>query len=1057
MPIAGWAFGVVVGLFACRDDAATETGLHLVVNEVLAKNDAAWVDPDSAECPEYDDFVELYNPGDAIPSLAGWTLTDDDGGVFAFPAIPLGAGALLVVVADEDPDQGELHAPFGVSSDGETVSLVDPAGAEVDRVDVPALDGDVAWGRYGDGGERWRVQAIPTPGAPNESPPPDPCLVPQPGFDDHTVPCIATAAGFEALAETRAGLSVAKFDLLSFQDPSARHAVFLDNRFYALHDEWYLFRMLNGQPVEGEGQYEPFDGSFTTWDALEDWARSVDLASLFPTEFAWFTATGRLTSFRFYDLALGSIRVIGVGTLVHAPATADREELWAFELEYSDPIAYDDLVVYFELLTRHLGPEIAGDLRWLVRSPAQQVLADRMVAEDLPYADRVLGYDALTAAPGTVEVYHEGTVAGRVRVIHAGESLDDAQATDVLVLEQVPDLLPPCAALITAVPQTPLAHIALLAESRGIPNLHVAGLADDPEWDDWSRIGAHVAIRATAPDGFEVTAMTAAEYEEWTALQAATTPTLDPVDGSTAPWTVDLQTVSADALLTERKILGGKSAGFLVLLDVGTETPDDPVGITIRAYQAQVAQMGFVDTLLAAPEFAHPGDARGRYLVLEGRSAYDGRYPEPVDQAYAEDLFARYPAGDWVGDRARGDGVRGLFVDTPVDPAILGAITPALEAAFGGYAPDQGLRLRSSSNIEDVEGFVGAGLYESHTGYLQGDGDETIEAALQRVWGSYWGFEAFEERHTAGIPHENGAMGVLVHANFADDHELSNGVITFTRLPPTDPTGDAYEMVVNAQLGAISVTNPPVDACRLILPEVAVVRGDASATRIERLQASTELPDGAVLDDAELRTLFDLTRPVVDRWLEVENAALAPALDRSTLTLDLEFREVDGGWPVTVGGPDRGQRLVLKQARSLEPSAAGLPDEVTDAPFPRDLLARARTVTAVTCRSASHTAVAIEATTDPALRPDLGYATVPFTASLTVDGAVYDHLDWDSAVHGADPWSLTVTLPAGDPDQIAIVDGTLRIDQDVEPLDGPCTTETLWASPDTYLDDLLDR
>ena len=60
--------------------------------------------------------------------------------------------------------------------------------------------------------------------------------------------------------------------------------------------------------------------------------------------------------------------------------------------------------------------------------------------------------------------------------------------------------------------------------------------------------------------------------------------------------------------------------------------------------------------------------------------------------------------------------------------------------AYGDYAVETALRFRSSSSVEDIEGFNGAGLYTSYTGYLHPellkdvkDHDATIERALLRV------------------------------------------------------------------------------------------------------------------------------------------------------------------------------------------------------------------------------------------------------------------------------------------------------------------------------------
>jgi hypothetical protein len=1027
----------------------------VVVNEVLAKNDRAWVDPDGpagdeGTCPEHDDFVELVNRGPLPIAVGGYTLADESGEVLVLPPALLAPGEHLVIVADEQPEQGPLHAPFGVSAEGEALTLFDARGQRLDQVDVPPLEPDQSWGRYGDGGSTWRIQAAPSPGAANEAPPADPCALPIPGrFDDHTVPCIGTREAFFALADERAGTSVVKFDLLPFLDDQARHALFLDTRFYALHDEWYLFRMLNGQPVEVEHLYEPYDGDFATIREIYDWAETVDLEAMFDRDFLWRTPSGRITSFRYYDLALGEPRAIGVGTLIHVAAAEDRPERWAFELEYADDIRHDELVTFFESLEGALAPDIGQQLRWLVRSPVQEALAVEMEGGGLRYSDRLLRYHELSA-PGAVDVFNEGTAAGRVRVLEPGAPLGDARPDDVLVLSEIPDELPPCAALITAVPQTPLAHIALLARSRGIPNLHVAGLADDPQWNQWSRVGAKVAIRATAPDGFDFVALSEADYQTWVGLQAGVVPAIEPVDGALQPWAVDPEGVDPADVPALRPVLGGKSAGYALLAAAGVPRPDAALALTVRAYQRQVEAMDFLG-ILADPVFASAGDPRGRWLVLEGQAGYGDRFPEPADAVYAEDFLAAHPS-DAVGDLARSGGLRARFEGEAMVPEVLAALMPAIEARFAAYAPEQGLRFRSSSSVEDVEGFVGAGLYTSETGYLDPDGagepGETIERALMAVFGSYWGFEAFEERHAVGIAHEAGAMGVLVHAAFQDELEEANGVMAATRLPD-----GGTEVEVNAQAGAISVANPPTDGCVPVLPEVAVVRSGPGGPTIERLQASTERPDGEVLSDEVLLALLDHGTAVLDLWLDVENVAVPAAWARSALTLDLELRVVAEGWPVRADGVAAPGRLVLKQARSLEPSAAGLPEEVREAPFPRDVLGRARWVTEVSCRSASHALVAVEALTDPRSPPDLGYAEVPFTASLEVDGAVYDHLAWGEGIAHPrlDPWEIEVGLS----EPVAVVDGVLWVGDEGEPLTEPCVATTLWASPDTFLDDLL--
>lgn len=1058
---------LLLGALGCRPESP------VVINEVLSANGGAWADPDGdAACPEHDDFVELFNRSRSPVDLAGFTLSDDPARPdrWALPDVTIDAGGYLLVVADGAPTQGPLHASFSVAADGETLGLYD-GGRLRDEVVVPALAADEAWGRYGDGEATWRAQPAPSPGAANEAPPDDPCLAAPDGFDDHTRPCVSTLEGFLALAETRNGLSVVKSDILSFQDPTRRHVVLLDSRFYDLHDEWYWFRMLNGQPVEGESRFPPFEGEFATIDEIYAWARSVDLATLFPSFFLRFTSTDRLYSDAYYDLALGEPRIIGVSTLIHAPATATRDEVWAFELEASDNADAFEIGVFFDVLEDALPADVAPKLKWLVRSSGQEVVADEIEASGGPLSARVLRYDALTAT-GEVEVYRGGTVAGTVRTVRAGEpGLEDSQPTDILIVEEIPDFLPPCAALITAVPQTPLAHVALLAESRGIPNLYVAGILDDPRWQSWARSRTPVALRALGDD-LDARALSSADYAAWRAASQPAPVAVADVDWATAPWTVDPTAIPLVDMPAWRPILGGKSAGYIGLAAAGVDHPDHPLAITGRAFVVQMATLPVIAQVLALPEFARPGDPRLRFLVLEGQAAFDRRYAERVDAVARDAFLARFASGTTIGDLARGGGLRGRVADAPLGPVVQAAVGGAIAARFADFAPTQGLRLRSSSTVEDLEGFVGAGLYESDTAYVDPDAaghpDRTVARALGQVWGSYWGSEAFEERHRVGFDHTKGAMGVLVHARFDDDLEVANGVITTAR------RDDRWTMTVNVQPGAISVTNPPVDACPAVLPEVVQVVGDDAATAtITRVRRSTESPDADVLDDAALRTLFAATTTVGAGWITAENAAVPAPWARSTITLDLEFRQMAAGWPAWASGEIGPARLVIKQARSLDPSSAALPEAVQAEPFPRDVLAAAQAVGWADCTGGPWALEVAQVRTDPLAWP--AYAAAPFAARLTLT-ATADVLGWsagdavtvtwpelDAVDVTAAPWSIDAAVaPDVVPDvglvSVAFDDGELVVETPSGAWrgSGACAEELAWVDPDTWLAALLD-
>ncbi len=111
----------------------------------------------------------------------------------------------------------------------------------------------------------------------------------------------------------------------------------------------------------------------------------------------------------------------------------------------------------------------------------------------------------------------------------------------------------------------------------------------------------------------------------------------------------------------------------------------------------------------------------------------------------------------------------------------------------------QKLRVRSSTNNEDLEGFNGAGLYDSYT-HKPKEGKLVI--SIKQVWASLWSDRAFEERRLHRIDHLKTYMGVLIHPNYGD--EQANGVAITKNI--YNPNWEGF--YVNAQYGELSITNP---------------------------------------------------------------------------------------------------------------------------------------------------------------------------------------------------------------------------------------------------------
>jgi len=134
---------------AAPDTAGASAAGVLFINEVMPSNTAACSDA----LGEFDDWVELYNAGDADLDLAGFTVTDDA----ALPTkavLPAGvvvpAHGTLLLWADGQV-QGVDHLSFKLDAAGEAFAIFAPDGAPIDAMTFAAATTDVSFARLPDG------------------------------------------------------------------------------------------------------------------------------------------------------------------------------------------------------------------------------------------------------------------------------------------------------------------------------------------------------------------------------------------------------------------------------------------------------------------------------------------------------------------------------------------------------------------------------------------------------------------------------------------------------------------------------------------------------------------------------------------------------------------------------------------------------------------------------------------------------------------------------------------------------------------------------------------
>jgi diguanylate cyclase (GGDEF)-like protein/PAS domain S-box-containing protein len=121
----------------------------IIINEIMASNQATIPDSDS----DFEDWIELKNISDQSVNLSGYYLSDKTDELSRWQFNPnqdfiIEPGGLLLIWADDETDEGQLHTNFKLSNNGETISLVGTDGTEIiDQLQYPQLMTDISYGR----------------------------------------------------------------------------------------------------------------------------------------------------------------------------------------------------------------------------------------------------------------------------------------------------------------------------------------------------------------------------------------------------------------------------------------------------------------------------------------------------------------------------------------------------------------------------------------------------------------------------------------------------------------------------------------------------------------------------------------------------------------------------------------------------------------------------------------------------------------------------------------------------------------------------------------------
>lgn len=433
---------------------------------------------------------------------------------------------------------------------------------------------------------------------------------------------------------------------------------------------------------------------------------------------------------------------------------------------------------------------------------------------------------------------------------------------DIVVLDAVPNDISVVSGIITQEFQTPLSHINVLSQNRGTPNMGLRRAHADSALRALEGKWVKLVVGTSA---YAVTEVTQAEADAWweshkPAAVGVPNMDLDTRELRDVENILDIKTLGLGPALKQAiPAYGGKTSHFSAFphMDSTRLIHEEAFGVPVYYYWQHMEKNGLNDTvakLLADPKFQSDPAERDRRL---------------------EDL-------------------RDAIEDAPIDSAFWKLLNDKLDAKYPGIDK---IRFRSSTNAEDLDGFTGAGLYDSKTGDRSDPSDPVSEAILE-VWASVWYFRAFEERSYRNIDHKAVGMALLVH-NAHPDEEANGVAITAN---PFDPSGLEPGFYINVQVGEEPVVSPTAG----ITADQFIYHFDMPNQPMVFMASSTLVPKGKTVLTAEQTNALGKALKEIHRFFQ----PLYGKDPSKWFAMDTEFKldqlaDNPGGEPV----------IIMKQAR----------------------------------------------------------------------------------------------------------------------------------------------
>lgn len=529
-----------------------------------------------------------------------------------------------------------------------------------------------------------------------------------------------------------------------------------------------------------------------------------------------------------------------------------------------DTASPEQISMVFRMIEeRLLFTNITGDEKRLVYLPAgesQEVTASKnpeiFESMDIPVLTREMLYSSIP-----FQLLNEGKACGTLKKMSPDDlGITPVSFKDVLILTRLPNELPVVGGTITEEFQTPLAHVNVAARNRGTPNIAL------PEASENTKIKPFIGklVEFIVQDGtYSIKGISQSQAEKcWEELKKEPFIPQYDIDSDGLPLFSEIK--FEDSVKT-----GVKAANLAVLSQVLPENTPAGFAVPFHYYNEFINSKTVTAEIVQKAETDCTDEGRTAEICSETTVFLTADTPETIADLIKRMLSDSRFTRDTVFREAVLNALKYIIYRTPVDETFATELNSRITEVFG----TEKVRLRSSTNAEDLEQFSGAGLYDSTSAYASGEDAASLK--ITKVWSSIWNFEAFEEREFWGIDHSAVFMGVCVSSAFED--ESSNGVIITRNIADPAIAG----MYVNVQPGEASVTNPEDGG----LPEVFIIT-ESFGGNVETMQIrySSLSPDTSVLSNDQVKALYKAAMKAHSHFSDLYG------INEAAAAFDIEFK-----------------------------------------------------------------------------------------------------------------------------------------------------------------------